>query len=79
MATVREIEMTATVGDYANGDGAKVFMDASGVSIQTDVDRQCGNIEWAVWDGLVAEAERFRRAQAEAARDVAVLPVERRG
>lgn len=59
---MREIEMTAEVGDYKNGDGAKLFMDNLGIAVQSDVDRTTGTIEWAVWDAIVAEVERYRAA-----------------
>lgn len=77
MNTTRELEMTATVGDYDNGDGAKVDMSRLGVTILTDRERITGTMEWPVWDALVAEVARYRRAVEAASADVAVLPVER--
>lgn len=77
---IRELEMSATVGDYANGDGAKINMDAHGVYIVTDerTGARTSTMDWAVWDAIVAEVARYRAAAAAAEADLALVPVERR-
>lgn len=61
----RDIESTVTVGDYANGDGAKLFMDSRGISVQTDSTARTNTMEWEVWFKVVAEAARHLDASRE--------------
>jgi hypothetical protein len=67
MTIERALEMTATIGDYDSGEGARVCMDGLGIRILTGEEHSLPTMDWTVWDAIGAEVERYRRAQAEMA------------
>lgn len=65
---MHDIEMTATVGDYENGNGAKLWMDKSGIRIDdgNTANSVSVRLDWSVFDAMEADVERYRRAVAAA-------------